>query len=207
MQETETHDIPQSQDQTMPFLESEKSDSSIQTIITESSNCRTKEALKRHLKEAGILLSAQSYFLKDKAPLLTSESGTEIEKENNQLNDQTTPIIVTKILKRDNTKEKQNQPDIQIEDIKNDSMDLDSSELSFPYKESIDLVSPIQNIKDDKIKDGNSEDETWKNYTLLRNHYDSINSIAFHPYEKTFLTGSADHTVKFWKFDFSNEGF
>uniref|UniRef100_A0A8C1T4I2 Striatin, calmodulin binding protein n=1 Tax=Cyprinus carpio TaxID=7962 RepID=A0A8C1T4I2_CYPCA len=46
--------------------------------------------------------------------------------------------------------------------------------------------------------DVNALRKTWNPKFTLRNHFDSIRGLAFHPIEPVLITASEDHTLKMW---------
>ncbi|XP_033105019.1 striatin-3-like isoform X2 [Anneissia japonica] len=43
--------------------------------------------------------------------------------------------------------------------------------------------------------------KTWNPKYTLRNHFDAVRTLAFHPIEPVLITGSEDHSLKLWNLD------
>ncbi|XP_071963535.1 striatin-3-like isoform X2 [Antedon mediterranea] len=43
--------------------------------------------------------------------------------------------------------------------------------------------------------------KTWNPKYTLRNHFDAVRTLAFHPVEPVLITGSEDHSLKLWNLD------
>lgn len=56
------------------------------------------------------------------------------------------------------------------------------------------LIFPFPQITNNK----DALRKTWNPKFTLRNHFDSIRGLAFHPVEPVLVTASEDHTLKMW---------
>ena len=77
------------------------------------------------------------------------------------------------------------------------NLDIESSEPGSPPNERVDQTpsSPEMNSP----RHISSTQQVWVAQKPLRNHYDSIRAVCFHPSELSLFTGSEDHTISMWR--------
>uniref|UniRef100_A0A672N483 Striatin n=1 Tax=Sinocyclocheilus grahami TaxID=75366 RepID=A0A672N483_SINGR len=72
------------------------------------------------------------------------------------------------------------------------------SELGLGELAGLTVANEAENLSYDITNNKDALRKTWNPKFTLRNHFDSIRGLAFHPIEPVLITASEDHTLKMW---------
>ncbi|XP_065115318.1 striatin isoform X1 [Paramisgurnus dabryanus] len=72
------------------------------------------------------------------------------------------------------------------------------SELGLGELAGLTVANEAENLSYDITNNKDALRKTWNPKFTLRNHFDSIRGLAFHPVEPVLITASEDHTLKMW---------
>ncbi|XP_051957105.1 LOW QUALITY PROTEIN: striatin-like [Xyrauchen texanus] len=72
------------------------------------------------------------------------------------------------------------------------------SELGLGELAGLTVANEAENLSYDIANNKDALRKTWNPKFTLRNHFDSIRGLAFHPVEPVLVTASEDHTLKMW---------
>ncbi|XP_051529289.1 striatin-like isoform X2 [Myxocyprinus asiaticus] len=72
------------------------------------------------------------------------------------------------------------------------------SELGLGELAGLTVANEAENLSYDITNNKDTLRKTWNPKFTLRNHFDSIRGLAFHPVEPVLITASEDHTLKMW---------
>uniref|UniRef100_A0A9J8ABL5 Striatin n=1 Tax=Cyprinus carpio carpio TaxID=630221 RepID=A0A9J8ABL5_CYPCA len=72
------------------------------------------------------------------------------------------------------------------------------SELGLGELAGLTVANEAESLSYDITNNKDALRKTWNPKFTLRNHFDSIRGLAFHPIEPVLITASEDHTLKMW---------
>uniref|UniRef100_A0A671LZZ7 Striatin n=1 Tax=Sinocyclocheilus anshuiensis TaxID=1608454 RepID=A0A671LZZ7_9TELE len=72
------------------------------------------------------------------------------------------------------------------------------SELGLGELAGLTVANEAESLSYDITNNKDALRKTWNPKFTLRNHFDSIRGLAFHPVEPVLITASEDHTLKLW---------
>ncbi|XP_059385948.1 striatin isoform X1 [Carassius carassius] len=72
------------------------------------------------------------------------------------------------------------------------------SELGLGDLAGLTVANEAENLSYDITNNKDALRKTWNPKFTLRNHFDSIRGLVFHPVEPVLITASEDHTLKMW---------
>ncbi|KAG1929701.1 striatin [Pimephales promelas] len=72
------------------------------------------------------------------------------------------------------------------------------SELGLGELAGLTVANEAETLSYDITNNKDALRKTWNPKFTLRNHFDSIRGLAFHPVEPVLITASEDHTLKMW---------
>ncbi|XP_057217282.1 striatin-like [Triplophysa rosa] len=72
------------------------------------------------------------------------------------------------------------------------------TELGLGELAGLTVANEAENLSYDITTNKDALRKTWNPKFTLRNHFDSIRGLAFHPVEPVLVTASEDHTLKMW---------
>ncbi|XP_056590392.1 striatin isoform X2 [Triplophysa dalaica] len=72
------------------------------------------------------------------------------------------------------------------------------TELGLGELAGLTVANEAENLSYDITTNKDALRKTWNPKFTLRNHFDSIRGLAFHPVEPVLITASEDHTLKMW---------
>ncbi|XP_026130505.1 striatin-like [Carassius auratus] len=72
------------------------------------------------------------------------------------------------------------------------------SELGLGELAGLSVANEAESLSYDITNNKDALRKTWNPKFTLRNHFDSIRGLAFHPIEPVLITASEDHTLKMW---------